>query len=257
MGHFYLPDGTPFYQVPYAGKRIGMRDATLRDARKVNAYPSVTAILNVIDKPGLTNWKIDQAIIAARTTPNIRPDMSIEELVKLVKADAAEQAKQAAERGTDIHDCIEAYYKTNRIQPEYKDTIIAAVECVRDNCGEQDWEAEKWFASPLCYGGKIDLVSDQWIIDFKTKEGPAENHSMYSEQAMQLVAYDQGLQRPDFTWGIDHPRQMANVIVSRDDGSVKFWLWDDEDYLQWQWECFKALLTYWHTDKQYFPHLEQ
>lgn len=245
MGHWYLPDGTPFYQVPNKTKG-GMRDAHLGDARKVSAYPSVTAVLGVLDKPNLTNWKLNQAIIAARTNPHIRPDMSLEELVKLVKADAAEQANQAAARGTDIHDCIEQFYKTQRIQPEYKDTIIAAVECVREHCGEQKWQAEVWFASPLGYGGKIDLISDEWLIDFKTKEGPAEKHEMYDEQAMQLAAYDQG-----------RGRKLANVIVSRDDGSVKFWHWDNEEDNARQLQKFLALLTYWQLDKDYFPHREQ
>jgi hypothetical protein len=250
MGHFYLPDGTPFYQVPYAGKRIGMRDATLRDARKVGAYPSVTAIINVLDKPGLTNWKINQAILAALTNPHITPDMSSEEVVKLIKRDSMEQGKQAAEEGTRIHDAIEASFQEVRIGPQYEVVVDTVRDLIDRECGDQDWEAEKWFASPLGYGGKIDLISDQWVIDFKTKDGPADDHSMWPDQAMQLVAYEMGAPWPEPTV----PRKLANVIVSRTDGSVKFWLWDDQEFLERQWRCFRALLTYWQTANQYFPH---
>ena len=56
--HWYLQDGTPFYEVEK--KAGGMRKTDIRDARKVNAVPSVTTILSVLAKPQLEAWKINQ-----------------------------------------------------------------------------------------------------------------------------------------------------------------------------------------------------
>ena len=51
--HWYKQDGSPCYEVPYADPKKGMRSTTIRDARKLNLVPSVTTILQVMDKPGL------------------------------------------------------------------------------------------------------------------------------------------------------------------------------------------------------------
>ena len=49
--HWYLQDRTPFHEVERADGK-GMRSVTLRDTRKVRAYPSVTNVLGVLAKPG-------------------------------------------------------------------------------------------------------------------------------------------------------------------------------------------------------------
>src|SRR3972149_9536441 len=66
-GHWYLPDGTPFYTI--VGKNGVGRPVTLRDARPKGAYPSVTGIINCAAKPGLENWKLEQMKLAALTLP--------------------------------------------------------------------------------------------------------------------------------------------------------------------------------------------
>ena len=66
--HWYFQDGRPCHQVQ-AKSGNGLRDATLRDARTLGLYPSVTSILNIIAKPQLEAWKQEQGIIAALTLP--------------------------------------------------------------------------------------------------------------------------------------------------------------------------------------------
>ena len=56
--HWYLRDGTPYHEVERADGK-GMRSATLRDARKSLAFPSVTNILSILAKPGLDAWRIE------------------------------------------------------------------------------------------------------------------------------------------------------------------------------------------------------
>ena len=50
-GHWYQADGTPAYEI--VGANGKMRPTTLRDARKLNLYPSVTTIIRLMDAPGL------------------------------------------------------------------------------------------------------------------------------------------------------------------------------------------------------------
>jgi hypothetical protein len=247
VGHWYMPDGKPFYRVPYANPAKGLRDATIRDARKVGAYPSVTAIINREPAPGLFNWKINQAILAAMTNPEITPDMDIKEINRIIKRDSMAEAKEAANIGHNIHDAIEEAYRfpDGRTISPYTQTVDAVLALVDEHCGPQNWKPETWCADGLGYGGKIDLLSKEWLIDFKTKPGPAEEHKMYATQLMQLAAYD---------YATLNDKKLANVIVSRDiPGSVAWWSWDDEAEIKKEWAIFKTLLKGWQLRNNYIP----
>lgn len=255
MGHFYLPDGTPLYEVPNKSKPGQMRDATILDAKKVGAYPSVTTIIDLVRKPQLEVWKETQAILSALTYPNLEYLLETagpEAVIQTLRRDSQQQVRDAAEQGTAVHDAIEAYYKRGICyddDPHYA-SVVATAELIHQHCGARVWEAERWFAHPLGFGGKIDLVSDEWILDVKTKPGAADSHKMYPEQLMQLVAYDVGYPRlKGFVSGPTDllKRKKANVIVSRDiPGSVAFWEWPDTlDMQRKQWRMFCALLSYW------------
>jgi hypothetical protein len=47
----------------------GERPTTIRDAKRLGLYPSVTSILGVLAKPGLEKWKLDQVALACLRTP--------------------------------------------------------------------------------------------------------------------------------------------------------------------------------------------
>src|SRR6185369_4131065 len=90
-GHWYkAPSGEPFYS-------IGDRGVTLRDARKIGAVPSVTTVLQVIDKPALTNWLIEQAVLGALTLPKIDGEADAAYIAR-IKVDGRAGAKAAAKR---------------------------------------------------------------------------------------------------------------------------------------------------------------
>jgi hypothetical protein len=62
--HFYKENGDPFHYVKMTSKE-GLRPVTIRDVRRLwkdgtFVVPSVTTILNIYDKSGLNNWRIDQ-----------------------------------------------------------------------------------------------------------------------------------------------------------------------------------------------------
>ena len=64
-GHWYTQEGEPMYTI--VGANGKERNTTLRDAKKDNLVPSVTTVLSLVAKPGLENWKINQALNSALT----------------------------------------------------------------------------------------------------------------------------------------------------------------------------------------------
>jgi len=239
-GHWYTQTGEPAYTI--VGKNGNERNTTLADARKMALVPSVTTILSVADKPALTAWKVDQALMAALTLPRIEGE-SLDDFKKRAAMDAKQQSVDAADEGTRIHAAIEAFYSGNDWDCTYGTHIVAAVDAIIQVFGDQLWKPEKSFCSPMGYGGKVDLHSDQVVIDFKTKDfGPGDKVVAYDEQIMQLDAYRHGLKIPQAT--------MANVYISRSHpGEVRVIVHEEGDHYQ----RFCLLLEYWKLSKKYNP----
>ena len=212
-GHYYEQDGSPAYKVPYADKSKGMRNTTLRDARKLSLVPSVTTILKVLPKPGLDNWKQEQMFYAALTLT--RKDRETDEqFYGRVVHDSREQARKAAEKGTAIHGAIqiaiEGEYEGDH---KYEKYVLAVCLWINKEFGDDaQWISERTFAHSLGFGGAVDLHSPQVIIDFKTKDfdqADIDNGKIkgWPEQGMQLAAYREG---------VEHPKiKRINLFISR------------------------------------------
>ena len=67
-GHWYTSEGKAMHTMPLA-KGDGERNTTLRDAKKLGLYPSVTTLLGLFAKPGLDRWKQDQLLNIAFSNP--------------------------------------------------------------------------------------------------------------------------------------------------------------------------------------------
>jgi len=228
MSHWYARNGAPKYTV--IGANGKERATTLRDARKMNLVPSVTTILSVAAKPGLINWMQEQVLLAALTLPRKEGEAEADWLDR-VKEDGKAQAKAAADRGTDMHNQIEAVFKGGTASAfAYK-----VYHAINTEFGVQEWIPEESFASSLGFGGKVDLHSKSGIvIDYKTKEKVDDKVTVYDEHAMQLAAYRVGL-------GIPFAK-CANVFVDMP-GNVKI-ITHTEKELTKAWEMFMALLSF-------------
>ena len=238
-GHWYDADGTPHYTVE--GKS-GTRNTTLRDARKLNLYPSVTTIIGCAAAPGLERWKQEQVLYAALTLPE--PTTSNhEEWIKAVFEDSKQQARTAAERGAEIHTAIEIMLR-GRYAGSLEMYAKAAIEQVTRCFGKQDWRTEESFAHPLGYGGKVDLHSDRVLVDFKTKEGDLAGLKLYDSHFMQLAAYATGL-------GLQKP-VCAVIFVRRDKPEAETIMVSSDD-LDRGWRQFHALLQYWQAKTGHVP----
>ena len=242
--HWYKQDGGPMYTVK--AKDGSDRPTTLRDARKFDLVPSVSTLLKVVAKPGLEVWKNEQMLLAALTLPRAQNETEKAFIARIV-ADSKETGKQAAERGTRVHESIEKWYGGNK-EVAHVDIAKAFEEKVFDHFGThpfQEWRTEISFASNLGYGGKVDLHCNPdetaplgIVIDAKTKEfGPDDDVVAYDEMLLQLSAYRHGL-------GLPHAR-CANVFASvTHHGLIKIVEWSEAD-LRKGWEMFQCLLRFW------------
>ena len=244
--HWYrADDGAPQYTVK--AKNGADRPTTLGDARKMNLVPSVSTILKVVAKPGLEVWKNEQMLLAALTLPRV-PGETEQAFIARVVADSKETSKRAAERGTRVHESIEAWYEGARMDIEHRDIAEAFEKAVFEHFGThpfQEWKTEISFADNMGYGGKVDLhcMPDEHaplgiVIDAKTKEFDEDDKvEGYDEHCMQLAAYRYGL-------GIPYAR-CANVFASvSNPGLIRVVEWSEAD-LKRGWEMFQTLLHYW------------
>jgi len=241
-GHWYTRDGDPAYMT-------NGRGTTLRDARKLLLVPSVTTVMNVVAKPALTNWLVDQGIMAALTMPRIDGEAEAAYIAR-IKLDSRAQAKAAAEEGSRIHDAIECYFDNRQYPAKYHEHVQAARrEIERLYPGVTDWIAEKSFAHPLGFGGKVDLHSPSTGIvhDWKTKDGDfSDGKKLAYDQNVQLAAYQVGLGLVGGKDGADDlsgHKQCGNSFVSRTHpGAISSVVWTPEQIAK-GWRIFELALA--------------
>jgi len=260
--HWYLPDGTPYHDVPRADGN-GTRSVTLRDARKVNALPSVTNILNVLSKPGLDAWKQEQAIMAALTLPK-RDDESLDAFARRVVTDMSEQVRSAADLGSAVHAAIEVYLQTGE-SPENPD-ILRLFEPVKlwiDEHIERIGLVETVAVhSEFGYAGRIDLVAKlkstgTWaVIDFKTQKMKPDKKGVfkaafYETWPLQLMAYFRALNHAGEC--SRRLEDIASVVINSVEPTpvqVKIWPRDEHEPF---WQAFHCARELWCFTKGYRP----
>lgn len=246
-GHWYTRTGDPLYTVE--GKNGKSRNTTLRDARTLNLVPSVTSILNVMAKPGLERWKMQQVLFASLTLPRRDNEMEDDYLNRIME-DSKEQGRAAADEGTKIHAAIQQHYENKPGYPYAEFVAGCDIEIYR-TFGDQNWISEESFAHELGYGGKCDMYARDSadpkhgiVIDIKTKEfdDPSKVEG-YDEHIMQLAAYRIGLNMPG--------ARCANVFVSRSvPGLTVIKEWSAEEIVR-GWQMFAKLLEFWQLKNNY------
>lgn len=248
-GHWYTASGECAYEVPNKSKPGTMRPTTLRDAKKLNLVPSVSGIIKQLYKPALEQWKIKNAVRYVMDHPYIGGE-NPEEYVSWVLGEASQEAGKAAETGTQIHAAIEQWL-TDHASRDYRDYgyplhVKAAVDALNEiGILGETFRAEKSFAHPLGYGGKIDLSCPVAIVDFKSKNGAFEGPFGYDEHVMQLAAYRLGAGLP--------LAKCHNVFVSVEQpGAFHVRTWT-EDELSRGLQMFTCLVHLWQLTNNFTP----
>lgn len=231
-GHWYCArTGEPRYTI--IGKNGRERNTTVNDAREHGFVPSVTTILRQAAAPGLERWKIQNAILSALTLTRQEGESDDDYITRILR-DSEEQAKKARERGTAIHAAIER----GDMVGEFAGHVLEAMRALYDWSGLSVFDAERSFASPLGYGGKLDVSAPGYVADFKTSDKELAGLKLWPEHRRQLAAYRHGLNMP--------AARCAIVYVSAVTPAARVIELGEEE-LQQGWEEFKSLLAFYYA----------
>ena len=259
--HWYFPDGTPLHEVPRADGK-GSRPTSLRDARKLGLFPSVTNVLSILAKPGLDAWKQEQAILAALTLPRIEGE-TLDDFAKRVITDMHSEVGRAADLGSAVHAAIEGYAQ-GRWLPEDKevarlfeparqwfDAQVTQVHSVEIAAAHLEWG----------YAGRVDLVATlrstgrPTVIDFKTQKTRRDKNGyfkpiLHDTWPLQLEAYRMALASRDK--GLQDAAIASVVIGSTEPVPVVTQVWDDAQKPGF-FRAFLAARDLWVWQKNYCP----
>jgi len=220
--HWYKHDGTSCHEMPNKSKPGTSRPTSLRDARSLNLLPSVSGILDILDKPQLQDWKLEQmtkefqrrmkvlsrspgvdAFAGIMDIAERDPDQLHDDLVDRAFA----QVEDAADAGTAIHKAIEcelqglAYDADALILlPELKESFKVSTfvdpvrQFVRENQIRPTGFEVRCVNLPHGYAGTGDLpmycTKGTGFGDWKTrKTKPGKPVMAYDGQVMQIGAY--------------------------------------------------------------------
>ena len=264
--HFEAKDGKP---------------TTLREARRLNLFPSVTTVLNELPKPGLDLWKRDNALrIYRENMLEIEADIDMEnrrrqdmdkepmtesEALKWVSGFVTKVSRQelddTANAGSAIHDGLELLIKgegwsANKPHGLPLEMVRAVHDVLDEHAPGYDWNAEQRVVSELGYAGQCDASAPAHgkqppiILDWKTKDEVTSKTRAYDDQGLQLAAYAHAL-------GFTGECRLVNVYVQREhDGDgpwpVKWFEHRPEQHGRY-WDTFKAALQLWQVRKAYRP----
>jgi len=245
--HWYLQNGMPFYTIQRSDG-TGIRDVTLRDAKKVQALYSTTYIINQLSKPQLEKWKIKQILDVCfdHTAYDSREEWE-EKVWKLYR----EKTEVYSTQGMLIHNQLETYYLAGIIAPDAEDIVYPVIELIEKSFKHHKilkYRAEESFANKKGYGGKIDLIIETEdgiiILDFKTKQGDKLEKQLYNDYSMQLAAYSDTFKNVLFC---------GNVLISvTHPGINHIHVWSDET-IQKSNQMFNHLLEYCKLVNNYDP----
>ena len=228
-GHWNDREGNPRYTI--IGKNGKERPTTLRDAKKEKLLPSVTSIIRCAAAPGLERWKSAQVLMAALTTDRL-PNESEQEYIDRIIKDSQEQAMKARERGTQIHAWVQGGFEGEKIPEEAYVYYLSAINTI-DPQRDIPWECEQSFAAER-YGGKIDLQSEDYIIDIKTTDKDLTDVKTWHEHHMQLAAYSQ-----------NNGHKCGILYINYKAETKLIWITEEEKNIGWK--CFNALLDYFYA----------
>ncbi len=255
--HWYSKTGVPVYQVPMASKKGEMRPTTLADARKMGLLPSVTTIMKILDRPQLTAWKIDQAILSALTLPAIAGE-SIDDRARRIARDSETQGEEARKLGQLVHDALERFLLLGEItaDPTILPLIQPFMQWWKENCIALHY-AEKTVVNNIRgYAGRVDAKAQLkdlgfCIIDFKTRTPikGTDDFRIYDEDGMQLAAYREA----DALSGM-HAAKCLSIIINSQSPQMHVHVWDDR-VLEKSMNIFSKLTDVWMLLKGYDPRI--
>ena len=213
--------------------------------------PSPTSLLGILDKPALTSWKIEQAVLTAMTAPRLENETDEAFIKRVLQTERQQDAtsKAAMDLGTACHAALEEYMTTGEVPV---DPLLATM------CAPvMEWLAGKEALAIEAtligdgYAGKVDaIVFDAGrvlVVDFKTTaKCPKESHK---EHKMQLSAYAAAYETSSNYSASDITT--VNIYISKTEPG-KIAVCENQDWTK-SYRTFMKLLDLWCDLKDYDP----
>lgn len=181
-------------------------------------FVSVTTVIDVLDKPGLTYWQKQQVYLAMVKDPTLKEQEALSAPYKVTG--------DAQERGKTIHSMIEAYKNTGKmpdyIPEEYKGYARAFESWVKDFSPNIIENEKSVFSNLYKYAGTLDMLlkvaqsPTTAVLDIKT------GSDLYDTVWLQLSAYKYALMENGTDIGDTY------ALLLKEDGSYKFEKGQDE-----------------------------
>lgn len=246
--HIYekTPEGIQPRHFVEMTSKDGTRPTTLRDFKKwkkegKSVFPSVTTILSILDKPALVNWKIEQHVNAVVKNIDRFKGQPASDVMKTARSLAREEMDKAPTAGTNVHEVLEDFMNGKLPTDEHEmlicNNVWESISAVTNHVIPEG-KPEVYVASDEGYAGCVDLILDEWIIDYKTKLEAKKfkpGRMVYDEHKIQLAAYRKA---------INPQARCANVFVCIETGEVDFHE-HSESELETGWGVFKHALEIW------------
>ena len=248
--HYYWPNGDPAYELKKKSGQ-GMKKPNITDARELGLLPSVTTILKVLDKPALNAWKTEQSVLAVLTSvrkPGEKDDEFVHRVLSVEQVQNQE-ASQAADKGTAIHDAVELCLQGKEFNVAWK-PYVEGVLPVLSNLGKIIW-TEKILVNPEAgYAGRTDIgletERDIFIVDLKSTRSMPKNEP-WIEARLQTASYAKCIGNVADKHVITGVIYISTVLP----GAVKLFL--NENWQETYERGFKPLLSYWQFANNYRP----
>jgi hypothetical protein len=163
------------------------------------AVPGVTTILNVINKPALMYWSVNEAVDFLRN--NLKAgkeydELEIEDLLEEARTAHTKTKNRAATKGSIVHDWIHEYLKAKiqnadkieyPVNPEVERRCREIVDWIENSGFIPLYTERKVFSQKYWYAGTLDVEGimnrKPVILDIKNSSG------IWPEYRCQLASY--------------------------------------------------------------------
>lgn len=250
-GHWYNDKAESCHTI--IGANGKERSTTIRDARKLGLFPSVSGILGVLDKGDLSDWKhrqITEAAFMTQPKPMETPEVYHSRIMEA----AFKKVGDAADLGTRIHRAIEQHFQGEAYDNNLKPYVDGVDRWMSDNSVVLLKQELRLVNKQNGFAGTTDAAFNAkektGILDFKTrKTKPGKPVDPYDTQVMQIAAYG-------YTY-FDGDIDGVNVYVSTTEiinGMARVEAsWYTPQEVSAAWDAFKHAAELWRYLKKYDP----
>lgn len=213
-----------------------------------NLYPSVTSIIDMMEKPALIPWAAKMSAEYAVLHREALASLPAEDAISLIKGNWRKKRNNAADFGTLIHDFLDRGVRPDSL-PELG--YIRQAEDFIHVAGLEVDETEVSICNPeVGYAGTLDVLAthngDRIICDWKTGSGLYESH------AMQLVALGEATFRMD-EYGQLEPIDLADrgiaVRLAADEYEYRTINRGTDEWVA-AWDAFRGLIPVWQWKRE-------